>query len=117
MDENVYKQIMLTGTSNTSMEEAVKSAVARAAKTVRHMRWFEVIETRGTIAEGATLHFQRIPLELQCTECNTQYHPDGKSFACPECGSNKVKVIKGDGLNLVALDVDKEGLPKEEVLQ
>jgi flavin-binding protein dodecin len=58
MDENVYKQIMLTGTSNTSMEEAVKSAVARAAKTVRHMRWFEVIETRGTIAEGAVEQWQ-----------------------------------------------------------
>jgi flavin-binding protein dodecin len=58
MDENVYKQIMLTGTSNTSMEEAVKNAVARASKTVRQMRWFEVIETRGTIAEGAVEQWQ-----------------------------------------------------------
>jgi flavin-binding protein dodecin len=58
MDENVYKQIMLTGTSNVSMEEAVKNAVARAAKTVRHMRWFEVIETRGTIEEGAVEQWQ-----------------------------------------------------------
>jgi len=53
MDGKTYKLIELTGTSNTSIEEAVQTALAEAAKTVRNLRWFEVIETRGSI-EGST---------------------------------------------------------------
>lgn len=49
MTDRVYKKIEITGTSATSIEDAVKSAVERAAKTVRTMRWFEVVETRGRI--------------------------------------------------------------------
>ncbi|RMF05924.1 MAG: dodecin domain-containing protein [Chloroflexi bacterium] len=49
MTNNVYKLIELTGTSSTSIEDAVQNAVARASKTVRNMRWFEVVETRGAI--------------------------------------------------------------------
>ncbi len=49
MAENVYKLIEITGTSTKSMEDAVQNAIARAAKTVRLMRWFEVLETRGSI--------------------------------------------------------------------
>lgn len=49
MSDHVYKLIELTGSSTTSIEDAVQKAVARAARTVRNMRWFEVCETRGTI--------------------------------------------------------------------
>ena len=52
MNEHVYKLIELTGTSATSLEEAVNNALARAAKTVRNMRWFEVLETRGAVKDG-----------------------------------------------------------------
>jgi dodecin len=52
MSENVYKIIELTGSSGASMEEAIKNAIERASKTVRMMRWFEVVETRGTIENG-----------------------------------------------------------------
>jgi dodecin len=45
----VYKKIEITGASPNSIEEAVQHAVARAAETVRNLRWFEVIETRGAI--------------------------------------------------------------------
>jgi dodecin len=50
--EHVYKLIELTGTSAEGIEEAVNNALARAAKTVRNMRWFEVTETRGRIDGG-----------------------------------------------------------------
>ena len=50
MADNVYKLIEVTGTSETSIEDAVNKALARASKTVRHMRWFEVTETRGAIS-------------------------------------------------------------------
>ena len=52
MNEHVYKLIELTGTSATSIEEAVNNALARAAKTVRNMRWFEVMDTRGAVKDG-----------------------------------------------------------------
>lgn len=49
MSEPVYKLIEITGTAPDGIESAVQNALARAARTVRHMRWFEVIETRGRI--------------------------------------------------------------------
>ena len=58
MSDHVYKLIELTGSSTTSIEEAVTTALARAAKTVRNMRWFEVTETRGVIKDGKVDHWQ-----------------------------------------------------------
>ena len=56
--DHVYKLIELTGTSSKSMEDAVNNALARAAKTVRNMRWFEVTETRGKIDGGRAAQWQ-----------------------------------------------------------
>jgi flavin-binding protein dodecin len=50
MNNHTYKLIELTGTSNVSVEEAVGNAIAKASKSVRNMHWFNIIETRGTIA-------------------------------------------------------------------
>lgn len=58
MSDHVYKLIELTGSSTTSIEDAVQNAIARASKTVRQMRWFEVVETRGTLEEGKVAHWQ-----------------------------------------------------------
>ena len=58
MSDHVYKKIELVGSSSGSIEEAVQNAVARAQKTVRNMRWFEVIETRGHIENGRIDHWQ-----------------------------------------------------------
>jgi len=49
MNDSVFKIIELTGTSTESIEAAVENALSRAGKTVRQMRWFEIIETRGAI--------------------------------------------------------------------
>ena len=49
MSNHIYKKIELTGTSSTSIEEAVDNAIKKAANSVRSMRWFEIIETRGAI--------------------------------------------------------------------
>jgi flavin-binding protein dodecin len=49
MPDHVYKTIELTGSSTTTMEDAVNNAIARAAKTLRDLRWFQVVETRGEI--------------------------------------------------------------------
>ena len=58
MVDHVYKKIELTGSSTVSMEEAVQNAIARGSKTIRNMRWFEVVETRGQIDEGKVSHWQ-----------------------------------------------------------
>lgn len=58
MADHVYKLIELTGSSSTSMEDAVRTAIARASDTIRNMRWFEVTETRGTIDGGNVAHWQ-----------------------------------------------------------
>lgn len=58
MPDHIYKKIELTGSSTSSIEEAVQNALARASKTVRNMRWFEIIETRGQIEDGRVAHWQ-----------------------------------------------------------
>jgi dodecin len=50
--DNVYKIIQLTGSSSNSIEEAINNAISRAGQTIRQMRWFEVLETRGVIGDG-----------------------------------------------------------------
>ena len=58
MSEHVYKILELTGSSPASIEDAVQNAIAKAAKTVRRMQWFQVLETRGHIDEGRVSHWQ-----------------------------------------------------------
>lgn len=58
MADHVYKHIELTGTSPKSIEEAVNNALARAGKTVRNMRWMQVLETRGHVENGGVSHWQ-----------------------------------------------------------
>ncbi len=58
MKDPIYKIIELTGTSGVSVEEAVGNAIAQANKTLKHLCWFQVVETRGNIKEGKVLHWQ-----------------------------------------------------------
>ena len=58
MDDHVYKLIELTGSSSKSIEDAINSAVQKASQTLRNMRWFQVCETRGDIADGKVAHWQ-----------------------------------------------------------
>lgn len=58
MTEHVYKVIEIVGSSDKSVEEAIKHAIATASKTIRHMGWFEVVQTRGHIENGKIGHYQ-----------------------------------------------------------
>ena len=58
MSDHVYKTIELTGSSTKGMEDAIRKAIARAHKTVRQMRWFQVTDTRGHIDDGEIAHWQ-----------------------------------------------------------
>lgn len=58
MSDPVYKTTELVGSSASSIEDAVNQAVERANKTLRHMGWFEIVETRGHIEGGKVAHWQ-----------------------------------------------------------
>jgi flavin-binding protein dodecin len=58
MPNHVYKSIELTGSSTTSIEDAIRTAMDRAAKTIRNMRWFEVIQTRGYMEDNKIAYWQ-----------------------------------------------------------
>jgi dodecin len=58
MQEHIYRVIEVVGTSETSIEDAIAAAVGRANQTIRHLRWFEVVQTRGHIEDGKVRHYQ-----------------------------------------------------------
>lgn len=58
MKNHVYKIVELTGTSTSSIEAAVNGALARADESLKHLGWFEVVETRGTIGAGKVKQWQ-----------------------------------------------------------
>lgn len=58
MSNHIYKMLELVGSSTVGTDDAIRNAIATASKTLRHIDWFEVIETRGHIADGKVAHFQ-----------------------------------------------------------
>ena len=58
MSDHTYKIVELAGSSTQGTDQAIQSAIARAAKTLRNMDWFEVVETRGHLVDGRIAHWQ-----------------------------------------------------------
>ena len=58
MSDHVYKIVELVGSSPTGIEDAIQTAIARASSTIDHIRWFEVLETRGHVEGGKVSHYQ-----------------------------------------------------------
>lgn len=58
MTEHVYKVVELVGSSQVGIEGAIQTAIARAGRSLRKLRWFEVVETRGHIEDGIVHHYQ-----------------------------------------------------------
>jgi hydrogenase nickel incorporation protein HypA/HybF len=59
-----------------------------------------------TLAEGAALHFRRVPAEFLCLECLKRYAPGEADFACPGCGSQRVQVAAGEEFYLESIGVE-----------
>ncbi len=57
-DHHTYKKLEVVGSSHVSIEDAIENALAECGKTVNHMNWFEVLETRGHIEDGKVAHYQ-----------------------------------------------------------
>jgi flavin-binding protein dodecin len=58
MNDHVYKIVEIVGSSATSIEDAVQTAVVRASSTLREIRWFEIVNTRGHVENGKVAHYQ-----------------------------------------------------------
>lgn len=58
MSDHIYKLVELAGSSSNSIEDAIENAISRASKTLHHLQWFEVVETRGHIENGKVAHYQ-----------------------------------------------------------
>jgi hydrogenase nickel incorporation protein HypA/HybF len=69
------------------------------------------IISKDTICEGAILHFERIPAELQCLDCSHTYGFAHELTACPQCDSSRVKVIAGEEFQLQSIEIET----KEEI--
>lgn len=58
MSDRVYKLVEVVGTSSTGTDDAIRNAITTAAKTIRHIDWFEVVKTSGHVVDGQVAHFQ-----------------------------------------------------------
>ena len=58
MHDHIYKVVEIVGSSDASIEDAIGTAIARASETLRNLRWFEVLQTRGIIENGKVAHYQ-----------------------------------------------------------
>jgi hydrogenase nickel incorporation protein HypA/HybF len=68
--------------------------------------YWEVI-ARDTICEKAILHFNRIPAELRCEECDSHYLLSQELTPCPNCGSNRVKILSGNEFRVESIEITK----------
>jgi dodecin len=57
-DDHIYKTVEITGSSTQGVQQAIDNAVAKAAETLRHLEWFEVVSSRGHIEDGGISHYQ-----------------------------------------------------------
>jgi dodecin len=58
MTDHLYKSVEITGSSTAGVTEAIDRAVAKAAETLRHIDWFEVLDIRGHVEDGGVAHYQ-----------------------------------------------------------
>ncbi len=61
---------------------------------------------KGTPAEGATLRFTRLPLELRCTDCGRVFAPGADDYGCPDCAGNHVRVNQGEEMRVESIEVE-----------
>ncbi|MBP1703841.1 MAG: hypA [Chloroflexi bacterium] len=64
------------------------------------------IISKDTLAEGATLQFRRLPIELLCLDCQNHFQPETDRFDCPRCGSSRLQIISGREFYVESIDVE-----------
>jgi hydrogenase nickel incorporation protein HypA/HybF len=67
--------------------------------------------SEGTLAEGAVLHFRRLPAVFLCSDCEKRYEPETEDFSCPQCGGTHVRLIAGSEFQVEAIEVETDDDP------
>lgn len=75
------------------------------------LRFCFEVASEGTVAHGAELVIETVPLIGRCRTCGVAFHVEGYVFICPHCGSPRVELISGNELDVVELEVEEEGCP------
>ena len=57
-DHHTYKKVEIVGSSPVSIDDAIRNAISECHQSIKHLDWFEVVETRGHIVNGEVGHFQ-----------------------------------------------------------
>ena len=65
---------------------------------------FEVV-TEGTIAEGAKLEIEIVPVVCHCAHCDANFEPDELFYECPQCGNFSNQILTGREIELTSLEV------------
>ncbi len=73
------------------------------------IRFFWQILSEGTACEGAALHFEHVPAELHCIDCDAPFTIPDELVACPSCSSTRVKIVKGNEFLLQSIEVETSG--------
>jgi flavin-binding protein dodecin len=58
MSNHVYRLSEIVGSSETSVDDAIRTAIRKAATTVHNLEWFQTTEIRGHVVDGDVAHFQ-----------------------------------------------------------
>jgi len=106
--ENILKIVLRHAQDNQAKQVVqIHLVIGQFASIVDDsVQFYWDIVSQGTIAEGARLHFKRIPAELVCQDCQRQYTPTQDELACPSCNSIRVTLVRGDEFYLEAIEVE-----------
>ncbi|MDP1548002.1 MAG: hydrogenase maturation nickel metallochaperone HypA [Anaerolineales bacterium] len=91
-DKRIVRVNLLMGELSDEREESIQ------------FYWDDI--AKGTLAEKAVLHFQRVQAEMKCLDCETVFHPTEIVAACPSCRSHRLTLVSGDDVKLESIDVE-----------
>jgi len=95
------------GISNAKRIISLNITIGQLASVIDDsIQFYWDLIAKDTLAEGATLNFHRLPLEILCLECNFAYKPEVSELACPLCKGTRVKIISGQEFFLESIDVE-----------
>jgi dodecin len=64
MTDHVYSVSEIVGSSPGTIDDAIRNALERAGKTLRHLDWFEVTEVRGQLNEDGSIAYYQVALKV-----------------------------------------------------
>lgn len=71
------------------------------------IRFYWDLLAEGTLAEGAELHFKRVPIKMLCHDCNQRYRPEPGQLLCPQCNGAQLTLLAGDEFQLEYIVIDE----------